>query len=193
MSARTSNAFSRLTLVIIATAGGLMSSTRAVVFATSHEDALGNSTAGRDPRAHTHRSGWSSPSIFSSNAQHDQLNKSDADQQHRKCHGIVFEPMPTIGKHHIHPFELTSSGDPDHAEPLARTGNRLVDRHVPHVRFRRISPRRFLVSRFAAKTWPAFRSLWRESGVADDPQVPRLTATTHEAAVTWLQNSSGLP
>ena len=42
--------------------------------------------------------------IFSSNAQHDQLNKSDADQQHRKCHGIVFEPLPIIGKHHVHPY-----------------------------------------------------------------------------------------
>jgi hypothetical protein len=96
-------------------------------------------------------------------------------------------PMPTnstASATESYSFELTSRGDPDHAEPLARTGNRLVDQHVPHVHFRRISPPRFLVSRFAAKTWPAFHSLWRESGVADDPQVPRLTATTHEAAVT---------
>ena len=40
---------------------------------------------------------------ISSNAQHDQLNKSDADQQHRKRHVIVFEPMPIIGKHHVDP------------------------------------------------------------------------------------------
>jgi hypothetical protein len=39
-----------------------------------------------------------------SNAQNDQLNKSDTDQQHCKRHGIVFEPMPIIGKHHVHPY-----------------------------------------------------------------------------------------
>ena len=41
---------------------------------------------------------------YPSNAQHDQLNKSETDQQHRKRHGIVFEPMPIIGKHHVHPY-----------------------------------------------------------------------------------------
>src|SRR5215831_4053537 len=56
-------------------------------------------------------------------------------------------------------FELTSSGD------AATTGNRLVDQDVPHFRFRRISPRWFLVSRFVAKTRPAFRGLWQESGI----------------------------
>ena len=40
----------------------------------------------------------------SSNAQNDQLNKSDTDQQDRKRHGIVFEPMPIIGKHHVYPY-----------------------------------------------------------------------------------------
>jgi hypothetical protein len=43
------------------------------------------------------RSAWS-------NAQYEQLNKSDTDQQHRKRHVIVFEPIPIIGKHHIHPY-----------------------------------------------------------------------------------------
>jgi hypothetical protein len=41
----------------------------------------------------------------------------------------------------------------------------LVDQHVPHFRFRRISPQWFLVSRFVAKTRPAFRGLWRKSGI----------------------------
>jgi hypothetical protein len=44
-------------------------------------------------------------------------------------------------------------------------GNRLVDQHVPHFRFRRTSPQWFLVSRFVAKTRPAFRGLWRKSGI----------------------------
>src|SRR5262249_56097101 len=47
----------------------------------------------------------------------------------------------------------------------ARMGNRLVDQHVPHFRFRRTSPQWFLVSRFVAKTRPAFRGLWRKSGI----------------------------
>jgi hypothetical protein len=44
----------------------------------------------------------------------------------------------------------------------------LPDQHLPHTCFRRISPQRFLVSRFVAKTWPAFRSLWQESGRQDE-------------------------
>src|SRR6516164_7725661 len=39
----------------------------------------------------------------SSNAQDDQLNTCDGDQQHRQRHGIVFKPMPVIGKHDVHP------------------------------------------------------------------------------------------
>jgi hypothetical protein len=31
-----------------------------------------------------------------------------------------------------------------------------------------ISPRGFLVSRFAAKIWPAFRGLWRKSAMPDE-------------------------
>jgi hypothetical protein len=58
-------------------------------------------------------------------------------------------------------FELNFTGD------AARTGNRLVDQHLPHFRFRRISPQWFLVSRFVAKTRPAFRGLWRKPGMAD--------------------------
>jgi hypothetical protein len=43
----------------------------------------------------------------------------------------------------------------------------LIDQHLPHTCFRRISPQRFLVSRFVAKTWPAFRALRQESGSAE--------------------------
>jgi hypothetical protein len=32
----------------------------------------------------------------SSNAQHDQFDKSDTDQQHSKRHGIVFEPIVAV-------------------------------------------------------------------------------------------------
>jgi hypothetical protein len=35
-----------------------------------------------------------------SNAQHDQRYKSDADEQHYERDGVVFEPMPITGKHH---------------------------------------------------------------------------------------------
>src|SRR5262245_40505766 len=62
--------------------------------------------------------------------------------------------MPIIAKHLGHPYSNVF-------------GNRLVDQHLPHTCFRRISPQRFLVSRFVAKTWPAFRNLWQESGSAD--------------------------
>jgi hypothetical protein len=34
-----------------------------------------------------------------SNAQHDQRYKSDADEQHYERDGVVFEPMPITGKH----------------------------------------------------------------------------------------------
>jgi hypothetical protein len=40
--------------------------------------------------------GGDADTTTSSNAQHDQLNQSDADEQHRKRHHIVFEPMPII-------------------------------------------------------------------------------------------------
>src|SRR6516225_4639570 len=51
----------------------------------------------------TRRSRSFAPWGTSSNVQHDQIDKSDADQQYRKRHVIVFEPMPIIGKHHIDP------------------------------------------------------------------------------------------
>jgi len=35
-----------------------------------------------------------------SNAQHDQRYKSDADEQHYERDGVIFEPMPITGKHH---------------------------------------------------------------------------------------------
>jgi hypothetical protein len=38
-----------------------------------------------------------------SNAQHEQRHEADASEQHRECHGIVFEPMP-IRKHDVHPL-----------------------------------------------------------------------------------------
>jgi hypothetical protein len=59
--------------------------------------------------------------------------------------------MPIIVKHQVHPYSNAF-------------GNRVADQHLPHTCFRRISPQRFLVSRFVAKTWQAFRSLWQESG-----------------------------
>src|SRR5262245_50590032 len=71
--------------------------------------------------------------------------------------------MPIIGKHHVHPYSNavlsiaiigeTSRWDADHALPLPRTGNRLVDQHLPHACFRRTSPQRF---------W--FRGSWRKPG-----------------------------
>ena len=36
-----------------------------------------------------------------SNAQHDQRYKSDADEQHYERDGVVFEPMPITGKHDV--------------------------------------------------------------------------------------------
>jgi hypothetical protein len=36
-----------------------------------------------------------------SNAQYDQRYKSDADEQHYERDGVVFEPMPITGKHHV--------------------------------------------------------------------------------------------
>ena len=48
--------------------------------------------------------GGDADTTTSSNAQHDQLNQSDADEQHCKRHHIVFEPMPIIAKHHVHPY-----------------------------------------------------------------------------------------
>src|SRR5262245_22777482 len=36
-----------------------------------------------------------------SNAQHDQRYKSDADEQHYERDGVVFEPMPITGKHNV--------------------------------------------------------------------------------------------
>ena len=78
-------------------------------------------------------------------------------------HGIVFEPMPIIEKHHVHPYSTpffsiavigrTSRRDANHALVLPRTGNRLVDQHLPHVCFRRTSPQRF-----------RFRGLWQKPG-----------------------------
>src|SRR6266446_2199221 len=64
--------------------------------------------------------GGDADTTTSSNAQHDQLNQSDTDEQHRKRHGIVFEPMPIIVKHLVHPYANAF-------------GNRLVGQHTAHL------------------------------------------------------------
>src|SRR5262245_4794221 len=75
--------------------------------------------------------------------------------------------MPIIGKHHVHPYSNARAlKDGCGGASGGRLGNRLFNQDLPHACFRRISPQRFLVSRFVAKTRPAFRSLWRESGMA---------------------------
>src|SRR5262249_48351708 len=91
------------------------------------------------------------------------LNKSDTDQQDRKRHGIVFEPMPIIGKHHVYPYSsqrrlresLRGKMQPScYSTSTARLFQAYFAAKIP-------------VSRFVAKTWPAFRGLWRESGKQD--------------------------
>jgi len=96
----------------------------------------------------------------SSNAQHDQFNKSHANQQHRKRYGIIFEPMPIIGKHYVHPgLSKTVAGEPQGEDATVF----LINTYRTPVSgvFRRKD------SGFAvcAKTWLAFRSLWQESGI----------------------------
>src|SRR5262249_23354534 len=109
-------------------------------------------------------------------------------------HGIVFEPMPIIGKHHLHPYSNAVLFHSDHRRdlPLApasrltppKNGNRCCASTPPARRFRADFAARILVSRFVAKPWPAFRALWRESGIqagscgrlqkrasADEPEV----------------------
>src|SRR5262245_32539520 len=54
---------------------------------------------------------------------------------------------------------------------LERLVQPLIHQHLPHTRFRAISPQRILVSWFAAKIWPAFRDLWRESGMTESSVV----------------------
>src|SRR5215471_10259193 len=56
--------------------------------------------------------------------------------------------MPIIGKHHVHPYSNAILGSTSTA--------RL---------FQAYFAAKILVSRFVAKTWPAFRGLWRESGI----------------------------
>jgi hypothetical protein len=61
-----------------------------------------------------------------------------------------------IGKHHVHPYSKAWA---------------LKDRQTSTARlFQAYFAAKILVSRFVAKTWPAFRSLWRESG---DPKTSR--------------------
>src|SRR6516164_7224287 len=60
----------------------------------------------------------------------------------------VFEPMPIIGKHHVHPYSNAILGSTSTA--------RL---------FQEYFAAKILVSWFVAKAWPAFRGLWRESGI----------------------------
>lgn len=44
-----------------------------------------------------------SPGCSCSNAQHDQPNNYNIGQQHYEGHRIVFEPIPRIGTHDMHP------------------------------------------------------------------------------------------
>ena len=104
------------------------------------------------------------PRGTSSNVQHDQFDKSDADQQHRKRHVIVFEPMPIIGKHHVDPSIRTPRSQ--RRVDMYRTPVSDVLRRKGFW-FRGLRRKPGSVSRFAAKVRPAFRSLWRESDVAD--------------------------
>src|SRR5215471_5542184 len=56
--------------------------------------------------------------------------------------------MPIIGKHHVHPYSNAILG----STSTARLFQAYFAAKIP-------------VSRFVAKTWPAFRGLWRESGI----------------------------
>ena len=47
-----------------------------------------------------------------SNAQHDQRYKSDAREQHYERDGVVFEPMPITGKHHVTATPLDQPSQP---------------------------------------------------------------------------------
>jgi hypothetical protein len=67
---------------------------------------------------------------------------------------MEFDPMPIIVNHLVRPYSNAF-------------GNRLLYKYLPHTCFRRISPQCFLVSRFVAKTWPAFRNLWRAAWPGD--------------------------
>jgi hypothetical protein len=80
--------------------------------------------------------------------------------QHRKRYGIIFEPMPIIGKHYVHPgLSKTVAGEPQREDATVF----LINTYRTPVSgvFRRKD------SGFAvcAKTWLAFRSLWQESGI----------------------------
>ena len=102
--------------------------------------------------------GGDADTTTSSNAQHDQLNQSDADEQHCKRHHIVFEPMPIIAKHHVHPYSNAFDNPSCSSTSSAHS-------------FQAYFAAKILVSWFAAKIWPAFRDLWRESGMADSDAV----------------------
>jgi hypothetical protein len=47
-----------------------------------------------------------------SNAQYDQRYKSDADEQHYERDGVVFEPRPITGKHHVTATPVDQSPQP---------------------------------------------------------------------------------
>src|SRR6516225_660450 len=127
----------------------------------------------------TRRSRSFAPWGTSSNVQHDQLDKSDADQQYRKRHVIVFEPMPIIGKHHVDPSIRTPRSQgrvAGNSQGEDKATVVLIDMYrTPVSGVLRRKDSGFAVcgenpagvSRFAAKTGPAFRSLWRESDAAD--------------------------
>src|SRR6478672_2211645 len=114
--------------------------------------------------------GGDADTTTSSNAQHDQFNQSDTDEQHRKRHHVVFEPMPIIAKHHVHPYSNAFD-------------NRLAHQHLAHARFRGISPQR---------VW--FRGLRRKSGqrfaiCGGNPAWPTATQSNHSRCYWWPPGS----
>jgi hypothetical protein len=88
-------------------------------------------------------------------------------KRHLKCTGRSTQPIrhrrtaPQVPRNRIRAnADNRKSSRPSlfHAKPRTATS-------IPHTCFRRIPPQKILVSRFMAKTWPAFHSLWQESGI----------------------------
>src|SRR5262249_4215049 len=91
-------------------------------------------------------------------------------EQHRKRHGIVFEPMPIIEKHHVHPYSNAVLFHSGHRRnlPLGRQSRRTTsETGLPYYRTPVSGVLRRKDSGFVVcgKTWPAFRGLGREAGM----------------------------
>jgi hypothetical protein len=71
---------------------------------------------------------------------------------------IIFEPMPRIGKHHVHPY----SNAVLFQKAVTASRNLLINKYRV---FQSYLATEILVSRFVAKPWPAFRAWWRECGI----------------------------